>query len=104
MDEQIKEKTETMIDNICAIAGTLLLGIPLMRQATKEILPEIEKLVSLDSVDIPKMLTDGKEKDYTKNNHEKSQYDEKDKDDLSEIEILRKKLAEYEKKDTQDKI
>lgn len=101
MDEKISDT----INNICTILGGALILYPLIDQATKTIMPEMQKLQSGEAVKSLKMLPEEKGKHDISETKDSSEYEEerkkhdderKTKDD--EIEMLKKKLAEYESK------
>jgi len=45
---EMDKKTSDMVSNICTILGGALLLYPLIEQATKKLIPEIQKLTSAD--------------------------------------------------------
>ena len=91
MDDKIKGT----VSNICTILGGALLLYPLIDEAAKTLAPELDKLTSGEYQKQLSLLTDGKEhKDHDCESHKK----EPDMRD-SEIEELKKKIAEYEEKE-----
>lgn len=85
-------KTTETVNNICTILGGALLLYPLIDQATKTIIPEMQKLTSDETTKELKQLTDGMQ-------HDKKEHDKKEHDsDHDEISELKRKLAEYEHK------
>lgn len=79
------KKTSEVVNNVCALLGGALLLYPLIDEATKTIIPEIQKLTSAETIDDVKLLTDGQGKD-----------DKDDKSQENELAELKRKIAELE--------
>lgn len=90
-----KEVSDT-VKNICTILGGALILYPLIDEATKKILPEMQKLTSDETAKELKLLAGKHEK-------EEELKDKETPDD--EIAELKRKLAELESKaDTQENV
>lgn len=91
MDEKINEKTETFMDNITTMVGVACLAYPIIRQVTKTLVPEMQKLTSGNAIKEIQMLSGKQEKD------EKPER-ESERESQNEIAELKRKLAELEEK------
>lgn len=95
----MEDKTTDVVNNICTILGAALLLKPIVDEAAKTFVPEMEKLTSRDITQDLKQLPLKEEK------HEPTddlKYEaERKKDD--EIIELKRKLAELESKSNEHK-
>jgi len=82
------------INNVLTVLGGALLLYPIIDQAAKVLAPEFEKLKSGEYEKQLQLLTDGKEKSEGK---------PKEHAQTSEIDELRKKLEEFERKEKEKK-
>lgn len=95
MESKVNEKTEALMDNILTIAGAACLIYPLMRQATKSLTPELERLID-DKTD-KKIPLIGESKEKHEHAESKNISDsESDNQKENEIAMLKRKLAELE--------
>jgi len=78
------------VANICTVLGGALLLYPLIDEASKKLAPELEKLSNGDYKKQIAHLTDGEHKEEHVKNEKLHE---------TEIEALKKKLAEYEAKE-----
>lgn len=92
----MNEKLSGTVNNICTILGGALLLYPLIDEATKTLIPEMQKLTSGETLQELKMLPDKQEKP------DKPEQEEHKPDD-NEITELKRKLAEYESKSHENK-
>ena len=95
MDEKMKQATESVMDNICTIAGAALMLYPLIKQATQEIAPKLEEL---QSGDYKKNMAALEGMTQNSKAHEKSEHDDKPTEDT--IKELKQKLEELESKES----
>lgn len=94
------DKTSDVVNNICTILGGALLLYPLIDQATKTIIPEMEKLTSGKTLEELKYLPSGEEDEEEKKDKQgkKEHKPEERKSNDDEIFELKRKIAEYENK------
>lgn len=92
-------KLTDTINNVCTILGGALLLYPLIDEATKTLIPEMQKLTSGETLEELKLSPP----DQEKKSHDEKQQQEKHKND-NEISELKRKLAEYEGKQDEHKI
>lgn len=88
-----KKITET-IHNVCTLLGAGLMLFPLIDEATKTLIPEMEKLKSGEALQELKALPAGEDKKDVDTSERDTESKKKD-DEISE---LKKKLAELESK------
>lgn len=91
----MEEKISDTINNICTILGGALLLYPVIDQATKTLIPEMQKLSSGEITKELKQLTDGAQYDKSE---EKKGYDLND----NQIAELKRLLREYEEKEKEN--
>lgn len=96
MEQEMNKKTENAMDTILTMAGAACLMYPLIKQATKTLAPELEKLTSGAPVDIMKMLPSGQEKPEES---EKPEREEERKPHEDKVAKLERELAEYKAKE-----
>lgn len=96
MDKELEKKSEGLMDNILTMAGVACLMYPLIKQATKTLLPELEKLSSAEAIQEIKMLPSAHDKHE---DSDKAEHDKREKTRDDEIEELKRKLLEYESKE-----
>lgn len=84
------KKSTEVVNNICTILGGALLLYPLIEEATKTIIPEMQKLTSSEMSEELKMLPD----------KQGNEHKEKENNEISD---LKRKLAELEGKSSEHK-
>jgi|GEM_PF-2538769 len=97
------EKSNENFGNICTILGGALLGMAIVDQATKTVMPEMQKLTSGETFQDLKMLPASKENDDVQENKSKRDEDQKKHDEErktfdDKIAMLEQELAKYKSK------
>lgn len=88
------KKSSDVINNICTLLGGALILYPLIDEATKTLIPEMQKLTSDETMKQLDLLTLS---ESTREEHDKPEHKERKPQD-DEIAELKRKLAEYESK------
>lgn len=94
----MSENNTDNFGNICTILGGALLGMAIVEQAAKSIVPDTKKALSGDFIDDIKSLPFKQEKKEDEDKHEK-EYKKRD----DEITELKRKLSELEGKSSEIK-
>lgn len=92
------EKSSDVVNNICTILGGALLLYPIIEQATKTIIPEMQKLQSGETLKELRLPPPEQEKEKQPHEEKQSERDDDHKKHESEIAELKRKLAEFEGK------
>jgi len=86
----MSDDTSKVFENICTVAGAMLLAYPLIKSLSEAMEPEMKKLAADRPESKIPLLPEGKQED--------KEAEEKDKNYKDEIEKLKQKLAEFEEK------